>query len=76
MNNNVKLYTVAEAAKILKSNKNYVYGLIRSNLLPALKLGSLKIREEALSQFLLAYENHDLTDPSNVVRIDLSKVAS
>ena len=36
------LYTVAETAKLLKTNPNYIYDLINKGLLPALKLGSFK----------------------------------
>ena len=34
------LYTVAEVAKLIKTNTNYVYELIKKGFLPALKLGS------------------------------------
>ena len=52
------LYTVAEVAKILKTNTSYVYNLI--------KLGSYKIRGSTLEKFLQEYENKDLTDLTNV----------
>ena len=42
------LYTVAETAKLLKTNPNYIYDLINKGLLPALKLGSFKIRKSSL----------------------------
>ena len=45
------LYTVAETAKLLKTNSNYVYELIKRGLLPALKLGSYKVRKTALTNF-------------------------
>lgn len=61
-----KLYTVKEAAAFLHVNVHYVYELIRSGVLPALKLGSLKIREEAIAEFLEKYEEYDLTDLSNI----------
>lgn len=61
------LYTVAEVAKLIKTNPAYVYGLIKADLLPVLKLGSYKIRKAALIQFLEKYEGKDLTDPHNVV---------
>ena len=47
-----KLYTVAEVAEIMKINKNSVYDLINEGKLPVLKIGSLKIREESLVEFL------------------------
>ena len=60
------LYTVKEVSEILHTNTTYVYDLIKAGLLPALKLGSLKIRSEALMNFIGANENMDLTDPFNV----------
>ena len=46
-----ELYTVKETAKIMKVNVHRVYDLIRAGLLPALKLGSIKIRKESLEEF-------------------------
>jgi len=60
------LYTVSEVAELIKCNTNYVYDLIRTGLLPALKLGSMKVTRSALLEFLKKYENYDLTDPSNI----------
>lgn len=66
------LYTVHEVSKILKTNPGYVYSLIREGLIPALKLGCLKIRRQALLKFLLRYEDKDLSDPNNVTGLNLS----
>ena len=60
------LYTVSEVAKLIKTNPNYVYELIRKGFLPALKLGSFKIRRSTLLEFLEKYEGQDLTDLTNV----------
>lgn len=60
------LYTVAETSKILKTNTSYVYNLIKLGFLPALKLGSYKIRRSSLEDFLQEYENKDLTDLTDV----------
>lgn len=60
------LYTVAETSKILKTNSSYVYNLIKLGFLPAIKLGSYKIRKSTLENFLQEYENKDLTDLENV----------
>ena len=46
------LYTIAEVAKRLKGNRNTVYELIRKGRLKAVRLGSLKVREKALEEFL------------------------
>lgn len=50
------LYTMKEVSKLIHTNQAYVYTLIRSGLLPALKLGSYKVRKEALFAFLEANE--------------------
>lgn len=57
------LYTVAEVAKLIKTNPAYVYELIKAGLIPVLKLGSYKIRRVALLEFLEKYEGMDLTNP-------------
>ena len=67
------LYTVKETSKILKTNTNYVYELINKGLLPALKLGSLKIRSSALKDFLEQYEGYDLTDLNNIEEMKLER---
>ena len=63
------LYTVKEVAEIMHTNTTYVYNLISTGLLPALKLGSFKIRHETLMNFLEQYEGKDLTNPENVTSI-------
>ncbi len=65
------LYTVAETAKLLKTNANYVYELIKRNLLPALKLGSYKVRRTALLEFLAKYEGQDLTDLNDIKKLEV-----
>lgn len=49
------LYTVKEAAKILKVNVNTVYELINTGQLPRLKLGTIKIRGNDLETFINSY---------------------
>ena len=65
------LYTVAETAKLLKTNSNYVYELIKRGLLPALKLGSYKVRNTALTNFLEKNEGKDLTDLDNIISLNM-----
>mgnify|MGYP003301134825 CR=1 FL=1 len=60
------LYTVKETSKLLKTNQNYIYELIKKGLLPALKLGCFKIRRSAILEFLEKYEGQDLTDLNNI----------
>lgn len=64
------LFTVAETAKLLKTNPNYVYELIKKGFLPALKLGSFKIRKASLLEFLAKYEGQDLTDLNNIKELE------
>ena len=54
------LLTVRETSEMLKVNRNKVYELINSGLLPYLKLGSIKIRYESLQEFLSKYEGCDI----------------
>lgn len=60
------IYTVKEVAEIIHTNPAYVYSLIKSGLLPALKLGSYKIRKSALLNFLEDNEGKDISDPFNI----------
>lgn len=63
------LYTIKEVAIIMQTNKAYVYKLVNKGLLPALKLGSYKVRHESLMEFLRMYEGYDLRDPSKISKI-------
>ncbi len=69
-----ELYTVKEVAKIMKVNVHKVYELIHAGLLPALKLGSIKIRKGSLEDFLRKYDGMDLTDLDNICSIVEGKV--
>ena len=60
------LYKVKEVAEILKVNPNYVYDLIYSGLLPAIKLGSWKVPANAVEDFINEYIGYDLTDTDNI----------
>lgn len=62
------VFTVKEVSEIIHTNQSYVYTLIKSGLLPALKLGSYKIRKEALMNFLKKYEGCDLTNPIEFIK--------
>lgn len=69
-----ELYTAKEVSKILKVNVHKVYDLIRAGMLPALKLGSIKIRKASLKEFLKKYEGMDLTDLDNVCNLTEQKL--
>ncbi|MBQ4128580.1 MAG: helix-turn-helix domain-containing protein [Ruminococcus sp.] len=67
MQNDIKLYTVKEVAELLSISKDRVYILIHSNRLPALNIGGLKVRHEALADFLKETEGQviDFNNPQN-----------
>ena len=67
------IYTVAETAKLLKTNPAYIYKLINAGLLPALKRGGIKIRKVALLEFLQKYEGKDLRDVNNIKELEVEK---
>lgn len=46
------LLTVAEVAKMLKVNRNFVYNLINNGELEAVRIGSIKVRKEALNRYI------------------------
>ena len=46
------LYTVTEVAKLLKVNRNFVYDLIRKGELEAVRIGSIKVKKEALTKYV------------------------
>ena len=54
---NKKLYSLVEVGKILGIGKARVYKLIKDGRLSAMNLGGLKIRKEALDNFLDSYES-------------------
>ena len=47
-------------AKELRVNTNMAYRLINAGLLPSIKIGSTKVRPEALKEFLITYEGEDI----------------
>lgn len=62
----MKVYSVEEATKILKTSKNTIYALINKKMLVALKLKSLKIPEYAIEEFFRKYQFMDLSDLDNI----------
>ena len=46
------LLTVSEVAKMLKVNRNFVYKLIKDGELKAVKVGSIKVREDVLNEYI------------------------
>lgn len=64
------LYTVKDVSATLGVNVHVVYELIKKGLLPAMKLGSLKVRKQTLESFLEKYEGMDLTDLDNITELN------
>lgn len=60
------LMSVSEAAKRLKTDKNFVYELVDKKLLNALKLRSLKIRNSEINRFLRDFDGKDLSNLENI----------
>lgn len=54
----------------MKVDVHYVYNLINKGKLPALKLKSYRIREEALNDFLKSCEGYDLSDLDNIQKLE------
>ena len=46
------LYTVSEVAQLLKVNRNFVYKIINTGELEAVKIGSIKVKREALNRYV------------------------
>ena len=65
------LYTVKEVSKVLGVNVHVVYELIKKGLLPALKLGSLKVRKQTLENFVEKYEGMDLSNLDNIIELNI-----
>lgn len=68
-----KLYSVAEAAKVLGTNTAFVYKLIKKGYLRVMKLGSLKIRVETLDEFILSSEGKDYSNLDEVTELDYQR---
>lgn len=69
------VYSVAETAALLKTNRAYIYKIINAGQLKVIKLPTTKIRRSELERFLEQYEGYDLTDPKNPVRINFEEIA-
>ena len=46
------LLSVSEVAKMLKVNRNFVYKIINKGELEAVKIGSIKVKKEALNRYI------------------------
>ena len=68
------LLTMKEVSEVLKTNVTYVHRLRKAGLLPCIKLGTYKVRKEALVNFLQKYEGYDLTVPEAVKVGDMYEI--
>ena len=55
-----KIYTIKEVSKILKCTVNRVHELRKSGLLKCLKIGSWKVTEVSLDDFIRKYDGQDI----------------
>lgn len=62
----MKIYSIDEARKIMKTSKNVVAELVRRKMLESLKLKSIKIPEYAIEEFFRKYKGMDLSDLDNI----------
>ena len=46
------LLSVSEVAKMLKVNRNFVYKIINNGELEAVKIGSIKVKKDALNRYI------------------------
>ena len=67
------LYTVSEAAELLKVNRNSVYDLLKKNVIRGLKLGSLKITRAELMKFLEESNGKDLSNLEDIKELTFDK---
>lgn len=71
MNNERKmLYTVKEVSNVLGVNVHLIYRLIKKGILPAIKLGGLKVKKESL-EFINKYEGMDLSNLDNIIELNI-----
>lgn len=61
-----RLLTIKEVSQVLRTNPSTVYKIIKAGHIPALKLGSLKVREVSLDVFLEKFDGMDFTDLDDV----------
>lgn len=68
------IYSIHQVAKILQSSPNYIYELIYHGYLPAIKLGSLKVRKCTLEKFLADNEGKDLSDLKSIIPLKITNI--
>lgn len=66
----MELLTIAEVAKILKTNVNLTYKLIQHGHLQALKLGAMKVTAYELERFIKWASGKDFSDLESVKELE------
>jgi excisionase family DNA binding protein len=66
------IYSVKEVAGLLHVDVHTVYKLINAGVLPAIKLGTLKVTVKALDRFLEDYNGMDLSDLNHITKYAVS----
>lgn len=61
-----ELLTIKEVAKVLKCSIPYAYKLTDKGFLPHIKLGHKRVRRSAVDEFILKYENMDLSNLDSI----------
>ena len=61
------LLSVSEVAKLLKVNRNFVYKIINNGELEAVRIGSIKVRKEALNRYV---NNNIITTSAGCLETD------
>lgn len=59
----MRLYTVREAAGVLRTSRNTVYDLIKRGAIIPLRLGRLKVGEQEPDRFVNKNQGRDLDNP-------------
>ena len=56
-----RVFTVAETAEILRCSEGFVRRILNCGLMRYMKIGDIKIRSEALDEFLEKFDGEDVT---------------
>ena len=56
-----RVFTVAETAEILRCSEGFVRRILTCGLMRYMKIGDIKIRSEALDEFLERFDGEDVT---------------
>lgn len=63
------LYTPHEVQQILRIGRNTIYSLLKSGILPSMKIGGYKIRKSELEAFVEKYQGFNLSDLKHITKV-------